>query len=163
EVADIHKTASRSCRQTTPHRVTIGSRGSIRHTVGAIALRGAVSHNTRKRSYPSFHADVMTLKRAKIYLPVAVLLIFAAGCEPTRRPLTELGQASRSLDAARTAGAATYAPLELRFADERMLQSRTAADKHDYDKALRLAAESQANSDLAIAKSRLGKVRERVD
>lgn len=105
----------------------------------------------------------MTLIRTKIYLPVTVLLIALAGCEPTRPPLTQLDQAARLLQTARASGAPTYAPLELRYADERLMQSRAAADKHDYDVALQLADESSANSDLAIAKSRLGKMREKVD
>ena len=109
----------------------------------------------------------MTLIRTKIYLPVTVLPIalafVLAGCEPTRPPLTQLDQAARLVETARSSGAPTYAPLELRYADERLMQARTKADKHDYDEALQLADESAANADLAIAKSRLGKMREKVD
>jgi Domain of unknown function (DUF4398) len=109
----------------------------------------------------------MTLMPIKIYLPVTLLpialAISLAGCEPTRPPLTQLDQAGRLLQTARTSGAPTYAPLELRYADERLMQARAKADKHDYDEALQLADESSANSDLAITKSRLGKMREKVD
>ena len=109
----------------------------------------------------------MTLIRAKIHVPVTVLLIvligLLAGCEPTRPPLTQLDQAAHSLESARASGAPTYAPLELRYAEERLIQARAAVDKHDYDDAMNLADESSANSDLAIAKSRLGKMREKVD
>jgi hypothetical protein len=105
----------------------------------------------------------MTLIRAKIYLPVAVLLLSLAGCEPTKPPLTQLDQAARSLESARAAGAPTYAPLELRYADERLMQARAAADKRHYEDALNLADESAANSDLAMVKSRLGKVREKAE
>lgn len=101
--------------------------------------------------------------RSKIYRPVAVLCLILAGCGPTRPPNTGLEEAARHLQAARDVGASTYAPLELRSAEERLSFARAAADKHDYDAAALLAGESQANSDLAMAKSRLGKAREKVE
>jgi len=101
--------------------------------------------------------------RSKIYRPVAVLCLILAGCGPTRPPNTGLEEAARHLQAARDVGASTYAPLELRSAEERLSLGRAAADKHDYDAAALLAGESQANSDLAMAKSRLGKAREKVE
>lgn len=74
-----------------------------------------------------------------------------------------LEDAARLLQAARDAGASTYAPLEARSAEERLVLARAAADKRDYEDALGYAQESQANSELALAKSRLGKAREKVE
>lgn len=67
------------------------------------------------------------------------------------------------LDAARAAGAATYAPLELRNAEEHLSQARARADKRDYDAAALLAGETRVDSELAATKSRLGKAREKVE
>lgn len=105
----------------------------------------------------------MTLSRPKIYRPVVLFCLLLAGCGPTKPPNTGLEEAARHLQAARNAGASTYAPLELRGAEERLSAGRAAADKRHYDEAIQLAQESQINSDLAAAKARLGKVRERVE
>lgn len=105
----------------------------------------------------------MTGKRSKIHRPVVLLCLVLAGCGPTRPPNTGLEEAARHLQAAREAGASTYAPLELRSAEERLSSGRAAAAKEDYDVAIQFGEESRANSDLALAKSRLGKVREKVE
>lgn len=86
-----------------------------------------------------------------------------AACGPTKVPDTGLDDAARQLGAARDAGAGTYAPLELRAAEERLSAGRAAAEKHDYREAADLAAESEANSELARVKARLGKARERIE
>jgi len=86
-----------------------------------------------------------------------------SACGPTKPPNTGLEEAARHLQAARDAGASTYAPLELRGAEERASLGRAAADKRDWETAAQLAEEAQANADLAIAKARLGKAREKVE
>lgn len=74
-----------------------------------------------------------------------------------------LEDAAQALAAARASGAPTYAPLELRSAEDRLSQARALADKREYEDAARLASESQADSELAQVKARLGKLREQVD
>jgi hypothetical protein len=101
--------------------------------------------------------------RSKIHRPVVLLCLILAACGPTRPPNTGLEEAARHLQAAREAGASTYAPIELRSAEERLSSGRAAAEQHEYDDATHFAEESQANSDLALAKSRLGQVREKVE
>jgi hypothetical protein len=105
----------------------------------------------------------MTLTRSKIHRPVVLLCLLLAGCGPSKPPDTGLEDAERQLRAAREAGASTYAPMELRSAEERLSSGRAVADKRDYADATRLAEESQANSELAVVKTRLGKTRERVE
>jgi len=51
----------------------------------------------------------------------------------------------------------------VRNAEERLSLAKAAAGKHDYDDALHFAQESQVNSELAVAKSHLGKTREKVE
>jgi hypothetical protein len=122
-------------------------------------VRGQASAQRASASLPEF----MTLMSSKIYRPIVLFCLLASACGPTRPPSTGLDEAARHLQAARDAGASTYAPLELRGAEERASLGRAAADKHDYEAAAQLAEESQANADLAIAKARLGRAREKVE
>ena len=104
----------------------------------------------------------MTPNRKKIHRAIVILLTVLAGCSPTKPPNADLTDAASALDAARTAGAATYAPLELRNAQDHLSQAQASVDTHDYDVAMRMARESQVDSELARIKARLGKVREQV-
>jgi len=105
----------------------------------------------------------MTSSVAKIHALFVIMAAFLGACTPTRPPSDELGIATRNLSTARAAGAATYAPLELRAAEDRLAQANSALTHGDYDEAAVLAGESAVNSELAAAKSRLGKAREAVE
>jgi hypothetical protein len=110
----------------------------------------------------------MTPSAAKIHVgfaipTIAILAGFLGACGPTKPPSDELGIASRNLSAARSAGAATYAPRELRAAEQGLSAANAAVAKHDYDQASVLAEESSVDSELAAAKARLGKAREAND
>lgn len=106
----------------------------------------------------------MTPSGTKIHAPIVVsLALLLAACGPTRPPPDVLGNAPQRLASARSAGAPTYAPLELRFAEEKLKQARQASQEGEYTDASNLAAESSVNSELAMAKAKLGKLRESVD
>ena len=74
--------------------------------------------------------------------------------------MPDVDGAVRALALATEAGAATYAPLELRFATEQLDQARAAIAGGDAKQARFLIDRAAANSDLALAKARLGRVRE---
>jgi hypothetical protein len=110
----------------------------------------------------------MTSSAAKIHVGVtvlatAIMTLALGGCGPTKPPTDDLGIASRNLAAARSAGAGTYAPQELRAAEQGLSAANAAVAKHDFDQATVLAEESSVNSELAAAKTRLGKAREAND
>jgi hypothetical protein len=106
----------------------------------------------------------MTPSGMKIHASILVsLALMLAACGPTRPPPDLLGKAQQRLASARSSGAATFAPLELRFAEERIDQAAAAMQDRDYVLAANLADESEANSDLAAIKTRLGKLRESID
>lgn len=106
----------------------------------------------------------MTPSRLKIHASfVGLLLLLLAACGPTRPPPDVLGSAQDKLRIARADGAPTYAPLELRFAEERLDLARAAMADRDYKVAADLAEESSVNSELAAIKSKSGKLRERID
>jgi hypothetical protein len=102
------------------------------------------------------------IHRAIVILAV-ILAIALAGCASKPPPNVGLDDASRALQTARTAGAPTYAPLELRNAEDRLSQARASFDKNNYEDASRFVQESEADSELASVKSRLGKARDRAD
>jgi hypothetical protein len=105
----------------------------------------------------------MTPSAPKIHAAIAIMATFVAACAPTRPTGDDLGIAARNLAAARAAGAETYAPLELRAAEDHLAQANAASAQQDYDRMTMLAAESAVDSELAAAKSRLGKAREAVE
>lgn len=105
----------------------------------------------------------MTTLRAIALTGFSVFVNCIAGCAQTKPPLAEMQEASRRVETARDAGASTYAPYELRAAQERLGQARAAMKQEDYDQAAQLADEARVAGELAQAKTRLGKARERVD
>ncbi len=106
----------------------------------------------------------MTSSGLKIHGPFVLLLALAlAACGPTKPPPDLLGNAQQRLISARSSGAATFAPLELRFAEDRFTQAQMAMQDGDYTLAANLADESAANSELAAIKARIGKLRESVE
>lgn len=105
----------------------------------------------------------MTPNQRKIHRAVLILTLVLAACGPTRPPDTGLDDAAQALATARAAGAPTYAPLELRSAEDHLSQARALAERHRYGEAARMVLESRADSELAQVKARLGKLREQVD
>ncbi|TLY52349.1 MAG: DUF4398 domain-containing protein [Gammaproteobacteria bacterium] len=105
----------------------------------------------------------MTLLR-RYNLPALLFCVSTlTGCATAKPPMAEMDDAARRVEAARAAGAPTYAPMELRAAEERLALARAAMRKEDYGQAAPLADETQAAADLALARARLGKAREKVD
>ena len=106
----------------------------------------------------------MTLSRRNNLLALIFFCVTQfTGCAQTKPPLGQLDDATHRVAAARAAGAQTYAPLELRAAEERLSFARGAMKQEDYENAAQYADEAGAAADLAEAKARLGKARERVD
>jgi hypothetical protein len=105
----------------------------------------------------------MTSTATKIHVWVAVLTLGVAACGPTKPPTDVLGVATRNLAAARSAGAATYAQVELRSAEQHLSEANAASARQDYDDAATLAGESAVDSELAASRTRLAKAREAVE
>ncbi|WP_081916398.1 DUF4398 domain-containing protein [Luteibacter sp. 9135] len=90
-------------------------------------------------------------------LGLAVMTI--AGCASVPPPDGSMNQALAQLQAARDAGAADYAPVDLDYAQSKFRQAQAAMASRKYDEAAVLADESRADSELARAKARLGAAR----
>lgn len=105
----------------------------------------------------------MTPNSLKIHLTLGILAIALAGCASKPPPHVGLDEAASAIQAARAASAPTYAPLELRNAEDRLSQARASFDKNKYEDASRFVQESEVDSELATVKSRLGKARDKAD
>lgn len=95
----------------------------------------------------------------------AAALVFTlalAGCASVPPPDDSMNLAQTQLQAARDAGAADYAPVDLGFAQDKFQQAQAAMAERKYDEAASLAEESRADADLARAKARLGAARAQI-
>ncbi len=90
------------------------------------------------------------------------LLIILAGCAPTRLPLAEIDEAAQALAAARAAESALHAPMEMRFAEERLAAARQAAEDKDGARAAMMAEQALVNAELAMTKARAARIRAEV-
>ena len=82
-----------------------------------------------------------------------------AGCATAPPPLSELDDAAALIERARDADAARHAPVELRFAEEKLARARAAVDDKAYALAVRFADLAEVDAEFAIAKSRQARAR----
>ncbi len=83
----------------------------------------------------------------------------AGGCAG-KPPTEQVANTEKAIGEAGSANATVYAPLELKLADDKLQAAKAAVDKKEYDQALRLLEEAQADADLANAKSASAKARQ---
>lgn len=93
---------------------------------------------------------------------VLTLAISLGGCASVPPPNDSMNDTQSRLQAARNAGAADYAPVDLGFAQDKFQQAQAAFSDRKYDDASRLAEESRADAELATAKARLGAARAQI-
>lgn len=91
------------------------------------------------------------------------LLLLMSGCVSTQFGPDVFDSADRAIAAAESAGAEELAPLELRFAREKLAEARRGYEFKEYDVALYLIEQSEINSELAIEKSRTAKSRRKAN
>jgi hypothetical protein len=98
----------------------------------------------------------MTPTRRKIHRTAAAacLLVGLAGCASVPPPVAELGAADAAITVAATPDAQRYAADELAAARNQLAAAQAAMAQRDYVQAQQLAAEAQADADLARAKGR---------
>jgi Domain of unknown function (DUF4398) len=104
----------------------------------------------------------MTPSRTKIHRAAPLSALLLAACAITPPPMTQLTAADGAVRQARAADAQTYAPVELRFAEDKLSRARSAADAEEYSLAIELAAQAQVDGELAKAKSVAARARAEV-
>jgi hypothetical protein len=90
------------------------------------------------------------------------LVLALGGCATVPPPDASMNLAQSQLQAARDAGAADYAPVDLGFAQDKFQQAQAAMADRKYEQASDLAEESRADAELAQAKARLGSARAQI-
>lgn len=98
---------------------------------------------TRTRRFRQFAGMLM--------LP-GLLLVLACGAKELP-PLDEISEAVAAITSARENGAEKYAPLELRFAEQKLLDARAAVKDEDFEEARHKALEASADARFAEARS----------
>lgn len=90
-----------------------------------------------------------------IRVTIAILIGLAvAGCATIPPDPAMLDNARGAIVQAEEAGASEYAPLELRFARERLEQAELTLTEGDPDQVRRLADEAEIEAQLALARTR---------
>ena len=94
---------------------------------------------------------------------IALVCLVLAACTTVRPDPSILETAEQAIEAAEAVGGDEFAPVEMRFAREKLASARIGMEKEKYEVAVYLVEESEINSELAIEKSRTAKTRRRVN
>lgn len=99
--------------------------------------------------------DIMRLCAVLVLVTGAIGLL---GCStPVPKPDSQIALAETAINRAREVNANEYAPLELKFAEDKLKEAKEAVAKQDFEKA-RIKAESAVlDANLAESKSRAAK------
>ena len=92
-----------------------------------------------------------------------MLALLLAGCASAPVATGNVERSATLVQGALAAEAEIYAPVELRFAQERVAQARAAQEAGDDKRAWRLAAQAEADAELAMARARVAKLRASAD
>ena len=104
-----------------------------------------------------------TTKRA-LALLLALPLLMNLGCSSLQTPATADVAVSRAaVDTAAAAGAQELAPVEMNSAREKMARANKAMADEDYEQAMDLAAQAQADARLAQGKANSAKAQASAD
>ena len=125
------------------------------------------AHNTPRHSFRNVTVPIFSLLpgrrlRSACAAIALSLTLTLAGCASVPPPNDSMNLAQAKLQAARDAGAADYAPVDLGFAQDKFQQAQTAMAERKYADAANLAKESRADAELASAKARLGAERAQI-
>jgi len=94
---------------------------------------------------------------------ISIVCLFFAACTTVQPGPEVFEPADRALLAAEVAGGDEFAPVEMRFAREKLASARLAVEKQKYEVVVYLVNESEINAELAIEKSRTAKTRRMVN
>jgi hypothetical protein len=94
---------------------------------------------------------------------ISFFCLLLAACA-TARPGPEIfDPVEKAIQTAEGVGGDEFAPVEMRFAREKLASARKGMEKQKYKVAVYLLEESEINAELAIEKSRTAKSRRRVN
>lgn len=105
----------------------------------------------------------MTFLRLKIHLVGPVFALLLTACASTPVPSGDIDRSAMLVHGALAAESEIYAPVELKFAQDRLLLAREALAAGDNKLAARMAAQAQADAELAMARARVARLRAAAD
>lgn len=100
--------------------------------------------------------------RLRVATAALALTLALTGCASVPPPNNAMNLAQNQLQAARDAGAADYAPVDLGFARDKFQQAQAAVSERKFGDAANLAEESGADAELATSKAKLGAARAQI-
>jgi len=92
--------------------------------------------------------------RKFIGISVLSLSLLSGACASGTPPVEKISEVENAILRARESTAITYAPLELKFAEEKLNEAKRLVAKEEYPPAVRLLDEALIDAKLAEAKSR---------
>jgi len=96
------------------------------------------------------------------FILIAAVLVALSACTTTRPGPDGFVSAQQAIAAAESAGGDEFAPVEMRFAREKLASANKGMEKKEYEVAMYLVEQSEINSELAIEKSRAARSRRQV-
>ena len=102
-------------------------------------------------------------KRVVWFTGIGVILgvILMGGCASSKKaPVDRVAKAEMAIDRARQSEAQTYAPLELKLAEEKLETAKASMAEKEYDQVRRLAEEALLDAEVAEGKARSEKTKE---
>ena len=97
------------------------------------------------------------------HVPIFLLLLLVlTACSAARPGPDAFRAAEQAIQSAERAEGDEYAPVEMRFAREKLAEARRGMDERQYDVAFYLIEQAEINAELAIEKARSAKMREQV-
>jgi Domain of unknown function (DUF4398) len=94
---------------------------------------------------------------------IALTCLILTACSTVRPDFAIFDSADESIQAAAAAGGDEFAPVEMRFAREKLANAKKGFEKEKYEVSVYLAEEAEINAELAIAKARTAKLRRQVN
>jgi hypothetical protein len=91
---------------------------------------------------------------------IILVILMVTGCGPKMRPPHDvISNAEMAINRARDANAITYAPLDLKFAEEKVAKAKEAMSMENYEEADQLAQDAMLDAQVAETKSRAEKAK----
>ena len=94
---------------------------------------------------------------------ISIMCLVLAACAATQPGPEVVDTAKEAIKAAEAAGGDEFAPVEMRFAREKLESAEKGMEKQKYSVAVYLLEEAEINAELAIEKSRTARSRRAVN
>lgn len=94
---------------------------------------------------------------------ISILCLLLATCAPVRPNPEIFDNADNIIQAAEAAGGDEFAPVEMRFARNKLASAHLGVEKQKYGVVVYLVEEAEINAELAIEKTRTARLRRRVN